>query len=127
MVDGKPKYEHQDRREAFLRGIAKKPNVRYAETHEKYVAKRSLAQNAYYFGVVVSDIVKETGSDKDSVHYELRKKFLLIKDGIIPKVGSTKDLSTIKFNEYINKCILWAGEFLHMTFDEPYYPDDLLR
>ncbi len=119
---GEPKYEWPEQREAFLKGL--KPNTRYVETHEKYVQNRTIQQNKYYFGVVVKTIVKETGSDKKTVHAELKKKFLLIEDGVMPVVGSTKDLSTIGFMKYSDECVLWAAEFLKITIPPPPYKDE---
>ena len=121
---GEPKYERPEQRVAFLKGISKKPNIRYVETHEKYVQNRTIQQNKYYFGVVVKMIVKETGSDKETVHAELKKKFLLIKDGVMPVVGSTKDLSTIDFMKYSDECVLWAAEFLQIIIPPPPYGDE---
>lgn len=120
-IAGKLKHENPEKLKAFIAGL--KPTIRQKITIEKYVQKRSNPQNNYYFGVVVDMIVKETGSDKDTVHAELKKMFLLIKDGKIPIVGSTKKLSTIDFNEYINQCVLWSAEWLGVVIPDPNYPD----
>ena len=121
---GKPKYERPEQREAFLKGISKKPNIRYVETHEKYIAKRSLAQNAYYWGVVVDLISKETGQDKDSAHDGLRQMFLKVHDEKLPTIQSTTKLTTVEFVRYIDECVLFAAEFLQIIIPPPPYKDE---
>jgi len=107
--------------EAYLRGF--KPETRLEIVIKKYVSLRTNKQNAYYWSVVIRTISQETGSDPDTVHAELKKMFLLIKDGVLPIVGSTKKLSTKDFGVYLDKVILWAAEFLQVIVPPADYVD----
>lgn len=91
--------------------------------------KRSNAQNAYYFGVVIKELVKATGDDPDNIHQYLKTKFnpknlkiVSTQTGEIDEAvigGSTTQLTTIEFGEYIDAILRWAAQFLNLVIPEP--------
>jgi len=94
--------------------------------------KRSLPQNAYYFGVVVPMIKEglyEIGYDNitrnEQAHKFLVEKFLQ-QESVNKKTGeviyitrSTTDLNTIEFNEYLEKCQKFGAEYLNIYIPSP--------
>lgn len=92
---------------------------------------RSDPQNRYYWGVVVEMIragMKEMG-DKvtpDQVHEFLKWRFLRTQkideatgEVLYEYAGSTADLSTVEFSEYVEKCCQFAAEFLGVSIPLP--------
>jgi len=82
---------------------------------------RSLRQNAYYWGVVISTLSDHTGHDPEEIHEALKIKFLSHDDektGLLI-VGSTAALSTIQFNEYCDRIQRWAAQFLGCYIPSP--------
>lgn len=93
--------------------------------------RRSLPQNAYYHSVIVPEIKRgmyEIGYDEIStteVHEFIKARFLQ-KEVINKKTGevllvpgSTAKLTTIEFNEFIEKCQRFASEFLSVVIPDP--------
>lgn len=93
---------------------------------------RSTQQNRYYFGCVlplIKDGLKEVGyreiTNNDQTH-ELMK-FMFLKKNIVNEntgevletIGSTTKLTTIEFNEYIDRIAQFAAEFLGVTVPPP--------
>ena len=106
------------------------PDGRYFVKIEKK-NKRSLPQNAYYHSCIVQEIKRgmyEIGYDEIStneVHEFLKAKFLQ-KETINKKTGeviyvpgSTAKLTTIEFNEFIEKCQKFAAEYLGIVIADP--------
>ena len=115
-------YEREPILQAYLRSLPE--DKRLEITIKKYNRKRSLPQNAFYWGVVVDMISKETGQDKDSVHDGLRQMFLKVHDEKLPTVRSTTKLTTVEFVRYIDECMLWTAEFLQIIIPPPNYPTE---
>ena len=70
-------------------------------------AKRTIPQNAYYWGVVLKTISKETGYTSEELH-EFFKRIYLKKEIVIGGKTyetsiSTRKLKTDQFSEYIEK------------------------
>lgn len=85
---------------------------------------RSLKQNSYYWGVVIALISKEMGEiEPEETHDFLRNKFL--KEGIDIKgkryeiIRGTSSLSTKEFEEYVEKCRVWANQSLNLNIPLP--------
>ena len=91
---------------------------------------RSLKQNDYYHGVVIPMV----RSGLYDVGYELRPtgvheflKYLFLDDEIIDEItwtyttkeGSTKELTTKEFSEFISKIQQWAAEYLNIYIPDP--------
>lgn len=82
---------------------------------EEWTAKRSLAQNSFYWAVIVKSIADDQKLDRQSVHEALKTKFLcepyfLVNNQtgeIVTQVGvprSSATLSKTEFMEYVNYC-----------------------
>ena len=105
---------------------------------------RSTQQNRYYFGCVlplVKDGLIEVGyreiNSNESVHDLM--KFMFLKKQIVNEqtgevietIGSTTDLTTIEFNDYIDRIAQFAAEFLGLAIPPPntqvdmFYTNDL--
>jgi hypothetical protein len=75
---------------------------------------RSTNLNKYYFGVVVKLICDYTGEDHNSVHLELKKRFLPVffrdryRRQEVIYGGGTANLTNKQFQEYIEKCCAFA-------------------
>ena len=73
---------------------------------------RSLNQNDYYWGVVIDILCDHTGDAPKRTHAKLGLMFLLRrdkKDGS-EYVESTTELSTVEFEEYLEKIRQWASD-----------------
>ena len=83
----------------------------------KHRKKRTLDQNAYYFGVVVPILADHFGHDNgDDMHEDLKEEFNPVPSKITPGKmigGSTANMSTEEFfsNEtsYVNRICRWAA------------------
>lgn len=69
---------------------------------------RSNPQNKYYWGVVIVILMDYFGYTKDEMHVALGWKFLM-KEGKIPTIRSTTDLSTIEWEEHMKNIREWAS------------------
>jgi hypothetical protein len=101
----------------------------------KDLRRRSLPQNAYYWGVVVP-IVKRglydigydevrTNDDAHEVlkHIHLKKQMVNKKDGdVIDIAGSSAALNIPEFNEYIERVCRWSAEYLGIVIPSPNEP-----
>ena len=93
--------------------------------------KRSLSQNAVYWGVVLPPIVaafRQHGNnvDADDVHCYLKdnvgklKQHLITPDGeVLTGPGSTAKLTTMEFEDYLAKVRAWAVETLGVAVPMP--------
>jgi len=85
---------------------------------------RSLQQNSYYWGVVIKHISDHLGYTDQETH-ELMKvthnaKNLIV-NGEEIKIGiSTSVLSTIQFEEYLEKIRQWASIYLGVSIPLPH-------
>jgi len=98
----------------------------------KDVRKRSVNQNAYYWGVVVPMVRKglfEIGFDEvqtyDDAHELLKKQFVRRQFAnkqtgeVVTITGSTTGLSIPEFNEYIERVCKWSAEYLGVVIPSP--------
>lgn len=102
----------------------------YVLTIEKKSKKRSLSQNAYYWGVVVP-LVKKGLNDvgyrmtTEITHDYLKTNFNIIEIAneingeIISFIGSTTEMSTSQMMDYFAKITQWAAEYLGVQIPEP--------
>ena len=96
---------------------------------ERKHATRSVAQNAYYWGVVVHLISEHTGYTPDEVHEFLKMKFLPKKLAVQNKNGEIRDeyviggttttLNKIQFGEYLLNIQMWAASELDIQIPDP--------
>ena len=101
----------------------------FVEIIIRLAGKRSSPQNRYYWGAmlpIVKDGLKELGIDmsKEQTHEMLKYRFLkrefITSDGdILQIIGSTTELSTKEFNEYIESIQIWSAEYLNVNIPDP--------
>lgn len=90
--------------------------------------RRSSQSNRYYWGCVLKMISEHTGQDSESLHEYFKAKFLsetFVMTGaggvVVDEMKITKSTTRLRvmaFSEYIRQIQTWAGEFLHIEFDE---------
>lgn len=126
LINDKGKLDAQNsiRISSFL-----KKNSDYVVTINFRVDKnRTNPQNKYYWGVVVPYItlaLKEFGNETNNnlthefLKSEFNKKDICILDEVKTIVGSTADLTTTEFIEYIEKCCRFASEYLNISIPPP--------
>jgi hypothetical protein len=98
-------------------------------TVKRLRATRSTVQNRYYWGVVVQMLSDDLGYTPDEMHALLKMKFLpkrlAICDGngeILDEFvvgGSTRELTTADFGEYLDAIRQWAAE-RGLVIPDPY-------
>jgi len=113
----------------FKEDVARLEGKRLTITIEQRRKKRSIEQNAYYWGVVVSMIqegLREVGyyMTKDEAHELVKFKFLRRKiqnkqGETIETLGSTTNMTTVQFEEYILAVKDWALEYLGVSIPDP--------
>lgn len=85
----------------------------------KSKSKRSLSQNAYYWGVVIKIMSDDTGFTPDEMHQALKHQFLLyFKEGKA-FTKSTKSLDTKEFEKYAEQCRMFGSENLGLVIPLP--------
>ena len=95
---------------ARLRGKVVEVTVRPERKH------RSLNANRYYWGVVVAAAAEWSGHEPEEMHEVWKALFLprvqvLLPTGeLVDRPGSTTELDTEQFSDFVNKAIRWLGE-----------------
>ena len=84
---------------------------------------RSLRQNAYYWGVVLTIIGEETGNTADDLHTVYKEMFLTPKFITLGKKEielrrTTTDLTTAEFGQYLERIIAHAATELGISIPE---------
>ena len=101
----------------------------FVEIIIRLAGKRSSPQNRYYWGAmlpIVKEGLKGVGIEmsKEQTHEMLKYRFLkrefITSDGdILQIIGSTTELSTKEFNEYIESIQIWSAEYLNVNIPDP--------
>ena len=101
----------------------------FVEIIIRLAGKRSSPQNRYYWGAmlpIVKEGLKGVGIEmsKEQTHEMLKYRFLkrefITTDGdILQSIGSTTELSTKEFNEYIESILIWSAEYLNVNIPYP--------
>lgn len=82
--------------------------------------KRSLAQNAYMWGVVYAMIGEAAGYTPEEAHEALKWRFLRVHDDSpIPTVRSTTELTTVEMEHYLAQCRQLAAELFALYIPDP--------
>jgi len=81
--------------------------------------RRSIPQNRYYWGVIVTIISSHTGYSLDEAHQELARMFLSYKNGGKDFVKSTTALDTFEAEKYYEQCRHWAWHELNLKIPLP--------
>jgi hypothetical protein len=126
-VNGVPKISRRNEmQEALLAFEGKEFQI----TIEKKKKSRSLNQNGYYHAVVVPMVRQGlidigTKLTREETHEILKMKFLkkevvLEETGeILNYTGSSAELTTTQFMDYIAEIQQWAAEFLNIVIPDP--------
>jgi hypothetical protein len=98
-------------------------------TVKRQTTTRSLQANRYYWGVVVAALSEHTGYTPDELHDFLKMKFipkrLAVCDGngvVVDELvlgGSTREMNTIEFYDYVESIRMWAAEELGVVTPDP--------
>jgi len=92
-------------------------------------AARSIKQNAYYWGVCIQLVSEHTGYTPEEIHDIAKQMFipkrLALADGngeirgefVIG--GSTREMDTKGFNEFVERFRQWAAEDLDVVIPDP--------
>ncbi len=109
-----------------LYGILKKLKpTRYFLEIKQHKKSRSMSQNKYYWGVVIKILSNETGFYEDEMHDVLKKKFnkkvkVLRQTGEEFLIGgTTTQLDTSDFQDYLEKIKTWAIQELNIYIPDP--------
>ena len=115
----------------LLDAISRAGDKRLVLTLKEQKKRRSLSQNAVYWGVVLPPIVaafREHGNnvDAEDVHCYLKehvgklKQHFITPDGeVLTGPGSTAKLTTMEFEDYLAKVRAWAAETLAVAVPMP--------
>ena len=120
-------YRSKEMQEMIVRNFAGKDIELTIQRKRK---RRSLMQNAYYFGVVLPIVQKglmDAGYkvSKESTHEFLKSTFFkqeLVNEKtgeILNTIGSTTQMTTVQMMEYFAEITQWAAEFLNINIPEP--------
>lgn len=90
---------------------------------KRHSPKRTVPQNRLYW-LYVACIVDETGNDRDTIHYELRRRFLPVQEKqfagtVTLRLTSTTELDTAQFKNYIDRIIQFAQSDLGIALPDP--------
>lgn len=91
----------------------------YELTIKRRIKTRSLAQNNYLWGVVYELVSCETGMSPEEVHNFCKMAFLKKRVGKWVTLGSTANLSTLDFSDYVERVRAWAGSELGVVIPDP--------
>lgn len=88
---------------------------------QKERKQRTVKQNAYYWGVVVEMLAEAAGHyEAEEMHDALREKFLRKYDvSELPTVRSSTELTTVEWEEYMQKCRMLGAEMFGIYIPEP--------
>ncbi len=108
----------------FKRAFYSHEGRKVSVTVKRFTKRRSDPQNAFYWGVVVKMIGEQIGeSDPQTVHeylkavHNYRIQAIGNKEIRIPQ--STANLTTVEFQEYLDRVTRWAADFLALYIPEP--------
>ena len=96
-----------------------KPDCSYVLDLHKSKSKRSLNQNKYYWGVIISLFSQATGYTANEAHQELANIHLKYDKGGKMFTRSTAELSTIEFENYAEQCRLFMWHELNIQVPLP--------
>lgn len=96
-------------------------NKQYIIEVSEYNKKRSSPQNRYLWGVVYPIIGNKLGYDTETIHEVLKQKFgekVTLRNNITIAKSTTK-YTTTEFEQYIDKILIFASEFLKLSIPAP--------
>jgi hypothetical protein len=112
MIDLVIDFDSQEDK-AKLFGLLKHLKGRHAVGIKKDRKTRSLAENRYYWGIVLTYLAEETGYTKEETHQLMQRMFLRydkeMSNGTSESfVRSTTSLNTLEMEEYLEKIRIFA-------------------
>ena len=113
---GQLKVANPDRLRKWLSGLE---GSKVSITIKKFTRRRSVSQNAYYWGIIIEILRDHIGYDPDQMHEALKWKFLQIRHSKLPSVRSTASMSTVEFSTYIDDIKMWAASELEIMIPDP--------
>lgn len=116
IKNGKLKLQRPDRFDNYLLTLDGLP---VEVVISKIKKPRSRKENRYYWGVVIILLCDVTGYSDEEMHEALKIKFLMDNSRAIPTVKSTALLTTIEFENYLDKIRLWAAQELSCIIPSP--------
>ncbi len=117
-------------RDRLAKLLKDRPDCELEGILDRKLATRSLAQNRYYFGVILETLEEHTGHTQLDLHELFKLKFLkpkiitvvneetgeVVAETVIP--ASTRTLEKEPFSNYMRDIKVWAGQELGCTFPE---------
>lgn len=104
-----------DERESFARLVQSLEGKEIKISLKRYRRKNTDAQRGYYWAVVLEEFAEHVGENKNDLHESLKRHFLSKHPeehpGPLVFVGSTADLDTLQFSEYLENVIRLAAEY----------------
>ena len=87
---------------------------------------RTIAENAYYHGVIVKILSDEIGFSPEEMHDILKTHFLTTKERMerdkrrkLTRTRSTTDLTTVEFEDFCSRVRTWASQTLRIIIPLP--------
>ncbi|TAK57855.1 MAG: hypothetical protein EPO24_09310 [Bacteroidetes bacterium] len=110
-----------DKESAFRQSLIAYNDKQVILTLEVKRKRRSDQQNRYYWGVIIKILSTFFGYEEEEMHEALKMKFLLVHggDGKPDTIRSTRKLTTVEFNDYIDKVIRWAAKEFNVVLPDP--------
>lgn len=105
----------REQMDVFIKGL---PDGEYTFTIASKKRKRSLKQNAYYWGVIIPMVASIEGWEKyefSQIHDGFKDLFLTDRTGKFPIVGSTSRMQPSEFGEYLDQVIIYCAQVLHIV------------
>lgn len=101
-----------------IRGYIK-PRNSYTIEVVRSKGKRSIPQNRYYWGVIITIISESTGYTMDEMHQELARMFLVYEKEGKKFTRSTAGLDSFEAEKYYEQCRHWAWHELNLHIPLP--------
>lgn len=95
-----------------------------AVTFAKPTVSRTQNQNAFYWGVILTELAAHTGHTTEDLHCVVKdlflpRKFINIGQKEIEIRKTTTDLTPEEFNQYLTRICAWASQELGLSLTEP--------
>lgn len=101
LVGGKLVFDAPAQFKAWIQGQCK-PG-RYRLILQRETVRRGSGANRYYHGVCIKLLADHLGHDCEDLHYEMRRKFLVIDpDATVIQTRSTAELDRAEFARYVD-------------------------
>ena len=102
----------------FQAQLARLEGRRVHATFKREPSRRTLDQNAYYWGLVVPTIAEWSGHDDEEIHEAMKELFLRPRSVDFPGTetaavsvsASTAALTIEEFSAYVDRIVRWAGD-----------------